>query len=383
MDVKKTIVDKFMKPEKDDAGTMLHQEDPSIHNDINNIPDEFTAKLVSGEEDPFPSIHVKKEEDEAKNFVYLDDDELMRDFLMDRDLSRQYTIKLVMYHINNSLDVPFLEFYLEKSNEEYSFPEKMLDTQRLEHNIEEVNNVQYGGMDITTEQHGDVEIGTKTTLLDNDTINPFEQQVFEFFHDKTGYSDIIAESAYKGFVEIDNIVYVLFENKEKDVTRDDPERKDIWAVLDEIMKQFVLNTPVSESTYNLFLQHIKLAHITSEGTPTDIPVVVYPVDKVNDIYENIYYENEQSDETTEQTYLITLPAEDQEYGHMFMFTHHILPSNQRVDSIKRMVLFAKNALYMLTKPSKDIFEKYPLVRFKENDTTFWGAANYLLFTELL
>jgi hypothetical protein len=131
------------------------------------------------------------------------------------------------------------------------------------------------------------------------------------------------------------------------------------------------------------LQHIKLAHITSEGTPTDIPVVVYPVDKVNDIYENIYYENEQSDETTEQTYLITLPAEDQEYGHMFMFTHHILPSNQRVDSIKRMVLFAKNALYMLTKPSKDIFEKYPLVRFKENDTTFWGAANYLLFTELL
>lgn len=382
MDVKKTIVDKFMKPEKEETTDMLEQEDVSMSTEINNIPDEFTAKLVSDEKQQFPSIHVEEEE-ETKNFVYLDDDELSRDFLIDRDLSSQYTIQLVMYHINNSLDTPFLEFYLEQSGDDYGFPEKILDNQRLENNIEEVNEMQYGGMDITTEQHGDIEIGTKTTIVDNDAVNPFEQQIFELFHNKTGYSDIIAESAYKGFVEIDNVVYVLFENKEKELVNDDADRKHIWAILDEIMKQFVLNVPIHESTYKLFLQHTKVAHITSEGKAVDIPIVVYPVDKVNDIYENIYYSKDESEENLEQTYLITLPMEDEEYGHMFMFTHTILPSNHNIDSIKRMVIFTKNALYMLTKPTKEIFDKYPLVRFKENDVTFWGASTYLLFTELL
>lgn len=382
MDVKQTIVDKFMKPEKEEITEMMHPEDVITSTEINNIPDEFTAKLVNEDEQPFPSIHVEEEE-ETKNFVYLDDDDLSRDFLIDRDLSRQYTVQLVMYHINNSLDIPFLEFYLEKSGEEYGFPEKLLDNQRLENNIEEANEIQFGGMDITTEQHGEVEIGTRTTIVDNDDINPFEQQIFEFFHDKTGYSDIIAESTYKGFVEIENNVYVLFENKEKEIVHDDADRKYVWAILDEVMKQFVLNVSINESTHKLFLEHTKLAHIISEGKAVDIPIVVYPVDKVNDIYENIYYSNEQPGEDLKQTYLITMPMEDEEYGHMYMFTHNVLPSNHNIDSIKRMVIFTKNALYMLTKPTKEIFEKYPLVRFKENDTTFWGASTYLLFTELL
>lgn len=382
MDVKKTIVDKFMKSEKEETTNIIQQEDAVMSTEINNIPDEFTAKLINDEKHPFPSIHVEEEE-ETKNYVYLDDDELSRDFLIDRDLSSQYTIQLVMYHINNSLDTPFLEFYLEQSGEEYGFPERLLDNQRLENNIEEVNKTQYGGMDITTEQHGDIEIATKTTIIDNDAVNPFEQQIFEFFHNTTGYSDIIAESAYKGFVEIDNHVYVLFENKEKELAHNDADKKHIWAILDEILKQFVLNAPIHESTYKLFLQHTKLANITSEGKSVELPIVVYPVDKVNNIYENIYYIKDESDENLEQTYLITLPMEDTEYGHMFMFTHTILPSNHPIDTIKRMVIFTKNALYMLTKPTKEIFEKYPLVRFKENDVTFWGASTYLLFTELL
>ena len=46
---------------------------------------------------------------------------------------------------------------------------------------------------------------------------------------------------------------------------------------------------------------MKLAHITTDGEVADIPLVVY-VDKVNNIYENIYYSNE----TNQETYLITL-----------------------------------------------------------------------------
>ena len=68
---------------------------------------------------------------------------------------------------------------------------------------------------------------------------------------------------------------------------------------------------------------------------------------------------------------------------MFLFTSTILPSNQDVNSIKRMVIFTQNALYMLTKPSKELFDKHPSIRFKEDELTFWGISNYLLFTELL
>jgi len=377
MDVKNTIVDKFMKSPQYEVPDTLKKEN-DVSSETANIPDEFTAKLTSNGEQQFPSIHDVSEE-ESKNYIYLDNDELSRDFLMDRDLTKQYTIQLVMYHMNMALDLPFLEFYLEGSNSSYSFPEKTLDNQKLESAIEEINNTQQGGMEITTEQRGDIEMGVKTTIIENNDINPFEQQVFELFNNVTGYSDIVAENAYKGFVEHNNNIYVLFENKEKVIQNNDIEQNHMWVILDEIMKQSVLNETIQESVYNLFLEHIKLAHIRSEGTNIDIPVVVYPVDKVNNIYENIYYSSENADET----YLITIPLDNDEYGHMFLFTPTILPSNQDINSIKRMVIFTQKALYMLTKPTKELFDKYPIIRFKEDDLTFWGISNYLLFTELL
>jgi hypothetical protein len=377
MDVKNTIVDKFMKSPQDEIPDTLKKENDTS-SEIANIPDEFTAKLTANGEEKFPSIHDVDEE-ELKNFVYLDNDELSRDFLIDRDLTKQYTIQLVMYHMNTALDLPFLEFYLERSSNSYSFPEKTLDNQKLEGAIEEINNTQQGGMEITTEQRGDIEMGVKTTIIENTDINPFEQQIFELFNKVTGYSDIIAENAYKGFVEDKNIIYVLFENKEKVIQNNDTDENHMWVILDEVMKQSVLNIPIEGSVCNLFLEHTKLAHISSEGTNTDIPIVVYAADKVNDIYENIYY----SSENTDETYLITIPIDSNEYGHMFLFTNTILPSNQDVNSIKRMVIFTQKALYMLTKPTKDLFDKHPIIRFKEDDLTFWGISNYLLFTELL
>lgn len=378
MNVKNTIVDKFMKYSDNEIPDTLKKENDTP-SEITNIPDEFTAKLTTNGEQNFPSVHDVNEED-SNNFVYLDNDDLSRDFLMDRDLTKQYTIQLVMYHMNISLDLPFLEFYLEGSNNSYSFPKKIIDNQKLESAIEEINNTQQGGMEITTERRGDIEMGIKTTIIENNDINPFEQQIFELFNNITGYSDIIAENAYKGFVEHNNIIYVLFENKEKMIQSDDTEQNHMWVILDEIMKQSVLNTPIQESVYNLFLEHTKLAHISSsEGKIIDIPLMVYPVDKVNGIYENIYYNSENADET----YLITIPIDNDDYGHMFLFTPAILPSNQDVNSIKRMVIFTQKALYMLTKPTKELFDKNPIIRFKEDDLTFWGVSNYLLFTELL
>lgn len=377
MSVKNTIINKFMKTFQEETSTDLRDNTTEQTEEIGNIPDEFTSKLVTDTEQTFPSINEIQEE-ETKHYVYLDDDELSRDFLMDRDLIKQYTLQLVMYHMNRSMDTPFLEFYLEKSDEIYRFPEKALDNEKLQTAIAEIQQTQQGGMDIQTEQYGDVELGVKTTLHDYVDVNPFEQQAFELFHEKTGYSDIIAENAYKGFVERDGIIYILFENKEKIITNE--EQKYSWTILDEILiKKSVLRTPIQDSVYLLFSENMKLAHITTDGEVADIPLVVYPVDKVNDIYENIYYSNE----TNQETYLITLPRETEDLGHIFTFTTEILPSNQDVESIKRMVIFSKDALYMLTKPNKNVFEKYPIVRFNEEEQTIWGISNYLLFTELL
>ena len=171
MNVKNTIVDKFMKYSDNEIPDTLKKENDTP-SEITNIPDEFTAKLTTNGEQNFPSIHDVNEED-SNNFVYLDNDDLSRDFLMDRDLTKQYTIQLVMYHMNISLDLPFLEFYLEGSNNSYSFPKKIIDNQKLESAIEEINNTQQGGMEITTERRGDIEMGIKTTIIGNNDINPF------------------------------------------------------------------------------------------------------------------------------------------------------------------------------------------------------------------
>ena len=72
-----------------------------------------------------------------------------------------------------------------------------MDNEKLQTAIAEIQQTQQGGMDIQTEQYGDVELGVKTTLHDYVDVNPFEQQAFELFHEKTGYSDIIVKMLTK------------------------------------------------------------------------------------------------------------------------------------------------------------------------------------------
>ena len=386
MDARKSIVEKFMKNSETNASDINTQHDRELQSlETDNIPDEFTQKLVSDTVQTFPSIHNIQQE-EQKVYSYLDDDELSRDFLLNRDLTKQYSLQLVLYHMNNTLDTPFLEFYLENSNEHYGFPERLLDNEQLNETIEQHEKTQQGGMDIQTVEHGDIEIGTKTTIYEPEFISPFEQQVFALYNDKTGYSDIIAEGAYKGFVERDEIIYVLFENKDKMTTTQDVDY--IWSIVDEmIMKKQVLGMPIHEMTISMFEDHANLAYIKADNTPVDMPLIGYPIDKINDIYENIYYSREDSQpeqpEQPEQTYLITLPNENDDLGHVFLFSNSVLPSNHEIQSIKRVVFFSQDALYTLTKPTKELFEKHPMVRFKDQDLTIWGISNYLLFTELL
>ena len=377
MSVKNTIINKFMKTSQEETSNESKNNVNEQSEEIGNIPDEFTNKLVTESEQNFPSIN-EVDEEQTKPFVYLDDNELSRDFLMDRDLTKQHTLQLVMYHINYSLDTPFLEFYLEKFDKLYNFPEKIFDNDKLNETINKIQETQQGGIDIQVEQRDDIELGVKTTIPDYVDMNPFEQQAFELFNNKTGFSDIIAENAYKGFVEQDGIIYVVFENKEKTIINE--EQSCVWGVLDEILiKKSILQVPIQDSVYKLFSENVRLAHITRDDQSVDIPLIVYPVDKVNDIYENVYYSNE----TNQETYLITLPRETDEFGHIFTFTSEILPSNQDIENIKRMVIFSKDALYILTNPSKTLFEKYPMIRFKEDELTIWGISNYLMFTELL
>ena len=377
MSVKNTIINKFMKTSQEETSNESKDNVNEQSEEIGNIPDEFTNKLVTESEQKFPSIN-EVDEEQTKPFVYLDDNELSRDFLMDRDLTKQHTLQLVMYHINYSLDTPFLEFYLEKFDKLYNFPEKIFDNDKLNETINKIQETQQGGIDIQVEQRDDIELGVKTTIPDYVDMNPFEQQAFELFNNKTGFSDIIAENAYKGFVEQDGIIYVVFENKEKTIINE--EQSCVWGVLDEILiKKSILQVPIQDSVYKLFSENVRLAHITRDDQSVDIPLIVYPVDKVNDIYENVYYSNE----TNQETYLITLPRETDEFGHIFTFTSEILPSNQDIENIKRMVIFSKDALYILTNPSKTLFEKYPMIRFKEDELTIWGISNYLMFTELL
>ena len=380
MDARKSIVDKFMK--NADTHTQIDKVLQSL--EIDNIPDEFTNKLVSDTAQTFPSIQDIQQE-EPKIYSYLDDDELSRDFLLNRDLTKQYSLQLVLYHINNTLDAPFLEFYLEKSDENYGFPERPLDNQHLNETIDKHEQTQQGGMDIKTVEHGDIQIGTRTTIVEPEFISPFEQQAFALYNDKTGYSDIIAESTYKGFVEKGDTLYVLFENKDKGIANQEGEY--IWSVTDEIItKKQIFSIPIHETATSLFVDNSTVAYIKADNAPIDMPIVVYPIDKINDIYENIYYSKErdpEQTEQTEQTYLITLPNDNDELGHVFLFSNYILPSNQDIYSIKRVVCFSQDALYTLTKPTNELFEKHSLVRFKDQDLTIWGISNYLLFTELL
>ena len=62
-----------------------------------------------------------------KNYTYLDKEDLTMQFGFDRDLTKSYTLHICLFQINNSIEKPFVEFYLENRDGSFQFIQKTID----------------------------------------------------------------------------------------------------------------------------------------------------------------------------------------------------------------------------------------------------------------
>ena len=278
---------------------------------------------------------------------FLKGDELTREFSFNRDIKIPHVLHLCMYKINRVLYQPFLEYYVIKKNNEYTFPNKELSPNFFEPFIEkepEEEKIE----PIVEEIVGGGE--------PEDIDQAFLEQISTFFTDETG-SPLDIEN-YKGFLEINNNIFIFIEIKQ-DILRD--KENLVPIIIDEIINKRTIN--LSPLVLDLFTTNQILTRI---GNDIQKPRVLYLCKKEGGIYKNIYYEQQEVQHYTIINEQVLHPT----LKNIYLFSEIPLPSETPIEFIKRYVAFTDS----LIRPPEDFGEP--------DNNNYWYTRSLLSFIEI-
>lgn len=329
--------------------------------------------------------YIEKQQLDIETYVYINDD-LSRDVGLHRDLNLEYNLSICIYKINHELRTPFLEFYFEKKDGFYQFPETTITL----NNIPENSDIDTYFLD-------------ECSRLYNST--PLKKP-----------NENISE-IYKGFVDVgSNNIIAVFENPDftQSTTSENPQEENvdvlenapvsnnentqdeyIWAILDEIIiKTRILDIPFKQYIIDMFNEYNVLNNIKdSTNFPIEKPIILYQCNGTYKNYENNYYnENEHRSKSIS---ILDERVENDIFGNIYLFSIEPLEYNN-LSKIKRYAAFINNTLYMLndtnvtkeelvgdeTDISKLPFKTYHCISFKEDDKDYWSINTNQLFVEL-
>jgi hypothetical protein len=348
---------------------------------------------------------IKTPTEDFYGFTYLDDDPLSRSFSQNRDYAKEYKITLVLYKINDSLEIPFLEFYFEKVDGLYAFPQKELKMSEFQTILSSVNKISpskennndensllssfIGGTNQGDTSNDSNEIDDDSTPTDsneiNDDSNPtdsneiddeFINQCSLFVKEKTGFD---AQETYMGFLEsADGNIYVFFNFTQFEFT------KGIWGILDEIInKHRIADTGIKDADYKLFYENPLLLFIRDERRePMEVPISTFFCD-VNG--KNTYHNDTESSQLSIS--LIDEKIIDPIFKSIYLLSNDPIVY-ENLDLIKRYALFIKDAVYFLNKdfeltPEMDIVvDDQICASFYKDGKQFWAIKSVERFTEL-
>jgi len=349
------------------------------------------TQVLSGTEvdKPNPVISLP----EPITYKYIDDDQLnkMFGFCMNTQ-DTTYNIHFAMFSINTKCFIegtyeeseyteelsdiqskyneryPFLQFFMNKEDDMYSFPIIQYQCPVIK---ESTDFSQDNGEPIVEEKsqeqiHFETECFKYLFSILQDESQIHEQQL-----------DI--SSLYKGFLEKDETnLFVFF-----DITSLISKLKPGFtiAIIDEIVyKKIIYSTPVNEIVTNFFKQNKQLCSIkTIDDKIYPFPFQLYSC-KFTDEYENISIESPEKYPSYEHSF----------FGIAYYFT--TLPIiNSNVETLKRYACFIINGLYIkgdineLQEEEREEYQKQILpastIYFHENNLQLWGIKNISQFIE--
>jgi len=199
------------------------------------------------------------------------------------------------------------------------------------------------------------------------------------------------QTNYKGYIEIEDIIYVVYENVgEKIKSRPGSQ----LALLHEITTtKKIINNSVNESVVDLFENEPILLNLKDDDNNSlENPVVLYLCKNNGNSYETVVV----SDSSTEE---IDTQINHEVFGNVYLFTQEPIPTVGSFFSfftgakkVKRYAGFLdqkteiENGEKKLSDFMKErnqtsfTYENYSCIRFKENGLNYWAVKSKLLFT---
>lgn len=350
-----------------------------IKKDEPPIDDNIITKPSVQKETDIKYEYIEKPPLENETYVYINDD-LSRDIELHRDLNLEYNLSICIYKINHELRTPFLEFYFEKKDGFYQFPE----TKITFNNIPENTDIDTYFLDECSRLYN--------SKSDKPTKNIFE--IYKGFVD-VGNNNIIAVFENQGFTQstINESVDVL--EKPPVLNNENIQDESIWVILDEIViRKRILDIPIKDYIIDMFNEYKVLNNIKdSTNFPIEKPIILYQCNGTYKNYENNYYnENENHNKSIS---LIDERIEHEVFGNIYLFSVQPLEYDN-LSKIKRYAAFINNTLYMLnntnltkeelvgdeTEISKLPFKTYHCISFNEDGKEYWTINTNQLFVEL-
>ena len=363
---------------------------------------EYLTNPAPNDEIKEQEMDLELEEQEQKleyeitdnEYKYIDEDDLLQKFGLDRDLTKTYNLNVCLYKMNKSLEKPFIEYYFEKKGGEFTFINTELTPVLFENIEDETNNDNHLEEDDNEPSENNIVDIRDDKITGGDRISDIEEIYLKNCNEiiDSHIKDITRK--YKGFVELDNLIYPIFE------ITDDREIELItgskFSVLDEIInKKKIIDTPIQEKIITVFNENPELLKIKdSGGKELANPISVYLCKKNGVIYENVYVDDESNGDIDMQIHHDT-------FGDVYLFTTEPINTVGSFFSfftgakqVKRYALFLENETTInndnkgvadfLKEASDSLtgYLTYTCISYTEAGRQFWAVKSKTLFTEI-
>ena len=392
---KESESDSDLDQEDDDSDIDLDQEDDDS---INQKPHATTY-------DTDPYIF------DDKQYSFLNDNILSQKFGDFMDVDKQYNVQICIFKINSDCDIPFLEYMFDKSSKTLVFPSinfhcppstahvtALETTPYMQPNIRS-DNINIGGNtdipkdELEQEKQDELEQEKQEKMpkeesmhfsfesfsnsLSNSLSNLPSQEYLEesntehtFFMNECSqellkvlpihdiFNSETLQKIYKGFIENENTLYVVFDSTK--VLADIDETKYTWIILDEILNQKKsLDKEISQEICEMFQMNPFMKNIVDDkGKKLIQPSLLYLCTKPDEIYKNV-----QDQSPTGTIDILEEPIDHPWFGNFYYFSSKPLDGAD-LTKINRYAVFTYNARYILK--DVDLISSEEKERFNES-----------------
>jgi len=370
-------------------------------------------------------------------FKYLENDILSKEFALHREPDilelKKHSIKLCLFNLKESLSVPFLEFFFENISGEFDFPQKELDMPALAEVYKKEKDEKIN-MENTTPFQPLTENENSADSEEEADFDEFEAEFFNqcsaFFQEITYLGDDLAHQRYLGFIEKEDVLYIVFDCTDLDILENiHLQKKDGYfiAIMDEILNKKQINeTPIQQHVIELFESSPLLSNIYGQDNKQQpFPKLVYLCVQGESGYKNEYYENvETKTESENETIpleksisksqsrsisIINPKVEHPFFDHVYLFTTEpFIKTSQKgvvqeviqsitenvttpdeINNIKRYALELDSVKYYKDIDIKTLIEKKELINpnydvycFYDDGREFWAVKSPTSFVEI-